>query len=48
MSESLRRLRLRFWLACMDAAARCGLFGSRLYRWLVAKASDAVDWGDAR
>ena len=48
MSETLRRLRLRFWLACMDAAAARGLFGSRLYRWLVGKASDAVDWGDGR
>lgn len=46
MAETIRVLRLRFWLTCMDVAAHCGLFGSRLYRWLVGKASDAVDWSE--
>lgn len=39
-------LRLRFWLAALDALAAVGLFGSRPYLWVVGKASDATDWGD--
>ena len=42
----MRRLRLRFWLFVLDAL--CLLprgFGSALYYRVLARASDATDWG---
>jgi hypothetical protein len=35
-------MRLRFWLAAMDAIAWCGGFGSRAYLFAVARAGAAV------
>jgi hypothetical protein len=37
-------LRLRFWLLAMDAVARLGGYGSRLYLWALARASACVEW----
>lgn len=40
MTARLWRCRLALWLYAMDAVALCGGFGSRLYLWLVGRASD--------
>lgn len=37
-------LRLRFWLAMLDVAKALHL-PHPVYLWLVARASDATDWG---
>lgn len=39
-------MRLRFWLAALDAICLCGGYGTPLYLWAVGKASDATDWGE--
>lgn len=40
----MRQLRLRFWLAALDALSIAGLFGSRPYLWAIGKASNCTDW----
>lgn len=38
-------MRQRFWLLALDVVFACGGYGSRLYYWVLERASDATDWG---
>lgn len=38
-------MRLRLWLFALDVVFALGGYGSRLYYWVLERASDATDWG---
>lgn len=38
-------MKAKLWLLALDVVFACGGYGSRLYYWVLERASDATDWG---